>query len=104
MAAPGKLFDRRGGHTRLNRNLAPWSIGLREPRRLERLLDVHPVIDIIRRKLRMRQRLIGSSHDSESDVQIAALHERRNDGVEGPLASREHVGAGGIERESGAAV
>ena len=52
----------------------------------------------------MRQRLVGTAHDAEADVQVAALHERRDDGVERALAAGEHVGMLGIERESGAAI
>ncbi len=73
---------------------------LREARGFERGLYIHSVIDNIRDKLRMRQRLIRSAHDAETDMHVAALHVGGDDGMKRPLASREHVGRLRVEPNS----
>ena len=52
----------------------------------------------------MRLRLVEPAHDAETDVHASFFHKRRNDGVEGAFARRQHVGRGGVENEAGAAV
>src|SRR5258706_2807836 len=52
----------------------------------------------------MRQRLIRAAHDAESDMQVAALHEGRDDGVKRPLAAGENVGMVRLQREPRATV
>ena len=59
---------------------------------LKRGLNIHSVIDDVGGELRVCQRLVGSAHDSETDVLIAAFHECRDDRVERPFAAGEHVG------------
>src|SRR5580700_11086185 len=53
---------------------------------LERFLNVHTVIHHVGNKLRVRYRLVRSSHDAEPDVQVPTLHERRNNCMEGPFS------------------
>ena len=75
----------------LDRHIAARRIQLGESRSLQRRLQIHPVIDDVRNKLRVRQRLIESAHDAEPGVHIALFHERRNNRVQGTLAAREHI-------------
>ena len=42
-------------------------------------------------ELRVRLRLVEAAHDAEADLDVALLHERRDDRVQRPLARREHV-------------
>src|SRR5207244_3295784 len=56
-------------YSRLDCNIAIQRLAVNgKTRHLYRSLDVHPVIDNIRNKLRMCQWLIGAAHDSEADV------------------------------------
>jgi len=52
----------------------------------------------------MGKRLISASHDAETDVLIAALHEGGNDGMERALASGEQIGMPGLKSEQRAAI
>ena len=52
----------------------------------------------------MRQGLVRSTHDSETDVQIILLHDRRNDRVKRPLARRKCIRGCLIEAEATAAI
>src|SRR6266853_685945 len=52
----------------------------------------------------MRLRLIPSAHDSESDADSVLFHERRNDGVQRPLARRERVRLAWLQAESRAPI
>src|SRR4029077_11877060 len=67
-------------------------------------LNVHAVIHDIRNKLGVRQRLVGSAHDTESDMRISLLHESGNNGVKRPLARRPRIGMAGIEQKQSATV
>jgi hypothetical protein len=51
-----------------------------------RSLDVHAVVDNIRNELRMSERLIQATHDTEANVLVALLHEGGDNGVEWALA------------------
>src|SRR5207244_9027276 len=56
-------------YSRLDCNIAIQRLAVNgKTRHLYRSLDVHPVIDNIRNKLRMCKWLIGAAHDSEADV------------------------------------
>ena len=52
----------------------------------------------------MRQWLVGSAHDAESNVLIAFLHEGGNDGMEWAFPWSEDIGRSGIEREQRTAI
>src|SRR5205807_9881740 len=52
----------------------------------------------------MRKRLVGTAHDTEADMRVAALHERGDDGMEWTLASGENIGMAWLEREAEAAI
>ena len=80
-----------GSYARLDDDAAAELLAIREARLFHRGLHVHVVIDDIRDELRVRERLIESTHDAEADLLIAALHEGGNDRVEGALASGERV-------------
>ena len=56
---------------------APSNVALREPARLERLLNVHPVVDDVGDELSVGLRLVEAAHDAEADARVAALHEAR---------------------------
>ena len=93
------------GTTRFDRDLAPVGGRFGEARGFERALNIHPEVHHIGDELRMRQRLIRPAHDAESDMQIAFLHERGNDGVKRALAAgASTLGCSGFEREAGAAI
>ena len=85
MAALGKLLKGLKRHARFDGDVAARRRFLREARGFERRLNVHSVVDHVGNELRVRQRLIGSAHDAEPDVHIAALHECGNDGLESGL-------------------
>ena len=68
-------------------------------------LKVHVEIDQIDENLRMRLRLHGAAHDAEAEPRLAVFrNERRNDGVEGPLARFEHVRVAVLQTEQRAAI
>ena len=48
--------------------------------------------------------LVPSTHNAETDVHVALLHESRNDRVEGPFVSCEGVGQARFESKSCTAV
>src|SRR6267154_1764804 len=91
MAHRGKFLPHFRRHSRLDHNVAPTLWTHRETRGLERLLDVHAVINHVRNKLRVRQRLVRPSHDSETDMLIPMFHESWNDGVERPLSRSQRI-------------
>src|SRR5262252_1773496 len=97
MAAPGKLLKGVERHARFNRHITAGGASLREAGRLQRLLQVHAEIHQVRYKLRVRKRLVRPAHYAEADVQIAALYERRNNGVKGTLAPGENIRALRVE-------
>src|SRR5258705_470319 len=77
---------------------------LREPRRLERLLNVHAVIDDVGDELGVGLCLIPGAHDAEADTKVALLHEPRDDRVQRTLARCQHVRVVFVEREERAAI
>ena len=62
---------------------------LGETRLFERRLDVHAEIDDVGDELRVGLGLIPSTHDSETDMNVALFHEGGNDGVERSLVAGE---------------
>ena len=62
---------------RLNHYVAPahWADG--EARILQRLLNIHTIIDHIRNKLRVSEGLVRAPHDAEANMLISMLHERQ---------------------------
>ena len=70
-----------------------------EAGRIESRLYVHAVVHQVGNELRVCERLIGSAHDAESDMCVAVLHKRRNDGVERTLAGSECIGMGGVKNK-----
>src|SRR5260370_1372892 len=52
----------------------------------------------------MSQRLVGASHDSESDMFVTAFHKSGNDGMKRTLSAREHIGMIPRKREAPAAI
>ena len=85
-------------------NIAAFEGVLGEARLFERGLDVHAVVDDVGDELRVGLRLVPAAHDAEADVDVALLHEGRDDGVQGTLVSGERIGQAGRELEAGAAV
>src|SRR5438876_10471988 len=87
-------------YSRLDCNIAIQRLAVNgKTRHLYRSLDVHPVIDNIRNKLRMWQWLIGAAHDYEADVDIVFFHDVGNDGMKVTLATTERLGVTGIRAE-----
>ena len=82
----------------------PSAFALREAGRFHCFLQIHPVVDEVRYKLRVRQRLHRASHDPESDMLVAFFHKGRNDGVERPFAARQNIGMMRLQRESASAI
>ena len=50
-----------------------------------------PVAFKVGHELSMSQRLVGSAHNAEANMQIALLHDRGNDGVERALAGLKQL-------------
>ena len=57
VAALGELLQGLLRHSGFDRHFATRRAALRKARRFQRFLDIHPVIDQVRNKLRVRQRL-----------------------------------------------
>src|SRR5262249_28945474 len=92
-------------HARLNYDLAAHMVsGNRESRRFQRSLKIHAVVHEVRNKLRVSQRLVRASHDAKADMNVAALHERRNDRVEWPLARLQCIGMVAVENKQRSAI
>src|SRR5579863_8517766 len=106
MSHTSQLLPHFGGHAIFDENVAadPEIRAYGEPRRLYGGLKVHPVIDHVGDELSVRQRLVGASHNAESNVIVAVLHKRRNDGMKRALVRGESVRLVGIEHEQGATV
>ena len=86
-------FSSEAGGTRDSmRMLHPSLAAYREARLFHRGLNVHVVVDDVGNKLRVRQRLIHSSHDAETDVLVPVFHEGGNDGVEGTFVAGKRIG------------
>ena len=58
----------------------------------------------VRHELGVGLRLIEAAHDAEGDADVAVGHQRRDDGVQRPLAAGERIGMFWVEAEQGAAV
>ena len=101
-----ELLAHFAGHPIFHENLAAdiEITAHREAGCLHSGLKIHAVIDHIGDELGVRQRLVGAAHDAKPDVVIAALHERRNNGVEGALVSGERVRFGRIQQEECSAI
>src|ERR1051325_2523236 len=91
-------------HAILDRNIATTKCSLRKSRRFESGLDAHSMIHNVRYELSMRLPLIQPAHDSEPHMHAALLHERRNNGMERPLAGSQRVRMSGIHLEQPSAI
>src|SRR5487761_625521 len=78
-------------HAILDLHVAAAESDLVESRGFHRRLDVHPKIHNVRDKLRVRLRLIESSHDAKSDSRVALGHECWNNRMQRALMPSEHV-------------
>src|SRR5262245_60694668 len=88
MTKRSQLVEDRCGDQRFDIHVTTFEGHFAEPSGFERLLNVEIEIRDIGDELRMRLRLIESSHDSKADPHAILFHEARNDGVEGTLAGR----------------
>src|SRR3981081_2493327 len=70
----------------------------------KRCLDIPSIICDVRHKLRVRKRLIGTSHNSESDVFVAPFHECRNNCVERALVRSQSIRMLGIEHKQSTSI
>ena len=76
-----------------------------EARTLDRLLDVHPVVEEVREHLDVEHRLAVAAHRREAQHRaVVARREGRHQCVEGSLAGREERRMTGLEAEVPAAV
>src|SRR5947199_3703335 len=100
MAAAHQFVAHRFWYSRFDPHIAAPHRELREPRRFERRLNIHLVIDEIRNELRLGMRLIDASHNPKADVCVATLHESGNDRVEWPLVRSQYIGMLGFEVKS----
>ena len=66
----------------------------------ERGLHIHSVVDDVGDELRVGLRLVPAAHNAEADVDIALLHEGRDDGVKRAFVSGERVGQARSEVEN----
>src|ERR1700722_1723111 len=87
----GSFVSYRLWHRVFHLHIAAFEGSLGKPWFLERGLHVHSVIHHIRDKLRVRLRLVPSAHDAEPDVNVALLHERRNNRVQRPLMPGQRI-------------
>ena len=71
MAFTLKLLQDRVGHARFDLDVAAVKCQLGKARGVERCLKIHTEIHNVRYKLRMRLRLVQSTHNSEADGHIA---------------------------------
>src|SRR4029077_20867127 len=99
-----KLLQRLRLYARLDHDVTSpqWADG--EAGCLEGGLNVQAIVRNIGNKLRMGERLIRSAHDSESDVLLSTLHERRNNGMERTLTRHQRVGMSWIQHEQRSAI
>src|SRR5215469_10311302 len=92
------------GYGLLHVHIAAFEGLLSETRLLERGLHVHAEVNNVRYKLSVGLRLVPAAHNAKANVEIAFLHEGRNDGVERALVPGERVGKAGLELETSATV
>jgi len=105
VAFAAKRVEHGGLDTRFDKEIAGDSTGGNsEAWSFQRSLNVHVVVNKVGDKLRVGQRLVGPAHDAEADVNVALLHERRNDGVKRTLAWRQNIGMSGFKGEEPAAI
>src|SRR5690348_3295169 len=71
VAERGQPAERPGRHARFDGDVASGCAALEKPRRFQGLLKIHSVIDYVRHKLCVRERLVRAAHDAKSDVQAA---------------------------------
>jgi len=88
----------------LHRNIATFEGIFGEAGLFQRSLDVHAVVDDVGDKLCVGLCLVPATHNPKADVDVALLHEGRDNGVEGTLVSGERIGQAGSELESGPSV
>ena len=88
----------------LHLNIATFEGIFGEAGLFERSLDVHAVVHDIGDELCVGLCLVPAAHNAEADVDVAFLHEGRDNGVQGTLVSGERIRQAGSELESGAAV
>src|SRR5262245_41345537 len=102
VAAPGlcniQLVTKRGrfpanrfGNELFDTNVASLERSLRETACLESFLNGEAIIRNAGDELGMSLRLIEAAHDSKADANAILFHERRNDGVQWPLARSQRV-------------
>src|SRR5262249_13603123 len=94
-----QLVSRRLRKAALHCHVAAAEAAFGEPRRFERGLNIHFEVNDISDKLRMRLRLIPPTHDAKRHSRVPMLHERWNDGMQRPFASRQGIWRCGIEIE-----
>src|SRR5258708_1465739 len=100
----GKLLQRRQRHATFDGHIATARRFLEEPRRLQRLLQIHAEVHDVGHELGMSQRLVCAAHDSESNMFVAAFHKGGNDGMKRALSARKHIGMIALKREAPAAI
>ena len=100
----GKFLQDVRFYSRLNSYVTATFGAYREACIFQRGLNIHAVVHHVGDELRMGQRLVRAAHDSESDVLLAAFHERGNDSVKRTLAWSQSIRARRIEREQSASV
>src|ERR1700679_264096 len=81
----------------LHLDIATLKGSFREAGLFERSLDVHTIVNNVGDELRVGLSLVPAAHDAEADMDLALLHEGRDDGVERPLMSGEGVRQAGSE-------
>src|SRR5208283_1512554 len=104
MAHRGELLESLGRHAGLDEDVAAYFVTDGEAGFFNGGLNVHVVVDQVRDKLSVGERLIHAAHDPEADVLRAAFHEGWDDGAEGPLSAGQSVRGFGVKRKESATV
>src|SRR6516165_1597935 len=104
MSHLAQCFEGGGRNARLDNDSAPELLAIGKTRFFHGSLDIHMVIDDVRHKLRVSERLIEAAHDAETDVLGTSLHKPWNDRVERTLTAGEGIGRCRIQREEASAV
>src|SRR5258708_30703472 len=71
----GKLLQRRQRHATFDGHIATARRFLEEPRRLQRLLQIHAEVHDAGHELGMSHRLVCAAHDSESNMLLTAFRQ-----------------------------
>src|SRR5258708_20808292 len=100
----GKLLQRRQRHATFDGHIATARRFLEEPRRPQRLLQIHAEVHYVGHELGMSQRLVCAAHDSESNMFVTAFHKGGNDGMKRTLSAGQNIGMIAFERETPAAI